>query len=94
MTKAEESRAARLEAALRQALAPASVVVEDESARHAGHAGARAGGETHYKITAVSARFDGVGRLERSRMVHAMLAGEFASGLHALSLTLKSTNEV
>ncbi len=93
MTDKAPTRAARLEATLREALAPALLVVEDESARHAGHAGARPGGESHYKITAVSARFNGLGRLDRSRMVHAMLAGEFAGGLHALSLTLRSTNE-
>ena len=88
------TRAARLEAALRQALEPALLVVEDESARHAGHAGAHPAGETHYKITAVSTRFDGLGRLARSRMVHTLLAPEFSNGLHALSLTLRSTNEV
>ena len=82
------TRAARIETALTAALHPTMLVVEDESARHAGHSGARAGGETHYRVEAMSGRFDGLSRLERSRLVYAVLADEFASGLHALSLTL------
>ena len=85
---APQTRAARIEAALTAALHPTALAVEDESARHAGHAGARAGGQTHYRVAATSARFRGLSRLERSRMVHAVLADEFAGGLHALSLTL------
>ncbi len=87
-TDTQSSRAARIEAALAAALAPVALSVEDESARHAGHAGAREGGQTHYRVRAVSERFRGLTRLERSRLVHSLLADEFACGLHALSLTL------
>jgi BolA protein len=87
-------RAGRLRLALQHALDPVLLEVEDESARHAGHAGAAAGGETHYKVRAVSERFKGLGRLERSRMVHTILANEFPNGLHALSLILRSPDEV
>jgi BolA protein len=93
-TAGQPSRAARIEAALRGALAPARLSVEDESARHAGHAGARAGGQTHYKVSVVSSRFEGMGRLARSRLVHTLLQVEFDTGLHALSLILHAPGEV
>jgi BolA protein len=84
---------------LRAAFAPAHLAIEDESARHAGHAGARAadpdgGGETHYRVAMVAAAFEGRSRVERQRAVHAALASEFASGLHALSLVLRTPAEV
>jgi BolA protein len=90
----DTSRAVRMEACLRAEFAPVDLVVEDESARHAGHAGARAGGETHYAIRLVSDRFTGKGRVERSRMVHSVLADEFAHGLHALALHLRTPSEM
>lgn len=86
-------RAQRLEAALRQALAPERVEIADDSARHAGHAGARPGGETHYSVLVVAAGFHGLSRVERSRRVHALLAAEFAGGMHALALSLRTPEE-
>ncbi len=67
-----------------------SLEVTDESARHAGHAARNglAAGETHYHVSMVSAAFNGLGRVARSRAVHAALEEEFKSGLHALSLSL------
>ncbi|HVB69520.1 MAG TPA: BolA family protein [Acetobacteraceae bacterium] len=88
-----QTRAQRLEAALRQALAPERVAVTDDSARHAGHAGAQPGGETHYSVLVVADAFRGLSRVERSRQVYALLAAEFASGLHALALTLRTPEE-
>jgi BolA protein len=87
------TRAERIEALLQQALQPARMVVTDESAQHAGHAGARAGGETHYQVQLVSPVFAGMSRVGRSRAVHTALAEEFATGLHALSLTLRAPGE-
>ena len=84
------TRAARIEATLASALDPTRLAVEDESALHAGHSGARAGGQTHYRVVATSARFEGLSRIERSRLVHTLLAQEFDTGLHALSLTLSA----
>ena len=86
-------RAERLRSALAAAFPPERLEVVDDSARHAGHAGATAGGETHYSVLLVSPAFRGLGRVERSRAVHAALAGEFAGGLHALSLTLRTPEE-
>ncbi len=87
------SRADRITALLTTAYAPAEVRVVDDSARHAGHAGAAAGGQTHYAVLVVSDAFTGQSRVDRSRAVHATLAGEFGAGLHALSLTLRTRAE-
>ena len=87
------TRAERIAASLTEVFSPASLQVVDESARHAGHAGARPGGQTHYAVHMVAAAFEGQGRVARSRAVHAALAGEFADGLHALALTLRTPAE-
>jgi stress-induced morphogen len=87
------SRAARLHAVLTRDFSPLKLEIHDDSAKHAGHAGAQAGGQTHYSVVIVSASFQGVSRVERSRLVHAALASEFADGLHALSLTLRAPVE-
>lgn len=83
----------RMTAKLEAGLAPTSLQIEDESHRHAGHAGAREGGETHYRIKVASARFAGKGRVERHRMVYALLADEIAQGVHALALHTQAPGE-
>lgn len=88
-----QSRAHRLETTLTRAFAPTLLRVNDDSARHAGHAGARPGGETHYSVLLVSEAFRGKSRVARHRMVHDALQAEFAAGLHALALTLRSPEE-
>ncbi len=87
------SRTARLESVLRDAFAPAVLQVTNDSARHAGHVGARPGGETHYNVLIVAEAFRGMSRVARSRAVHAALADEFAAGMHALALTLRTPEE-
>ncbi len=87
------TRAARIETALREHFAPTVLQVSDDSAHHAGHAGATPGGETHYSLTLVSDRFAGLTRVERHRLVNDALTAEFGGGLHALSLTLKAPGE-
>ncbi len=87
------TRAARIEATLATAFAPAEIVVVDDSHRHAGHAGAAPRGETHYTVAVSSPAFAGMGRLARSRAVHALLDAEFKSGLHALALQLRAPGE-
>ena len=67
--------------------APNRLDIVDESHRHAGHAGARPEGETHFRIVVVSAAFDGKPRIQRQQMVYALLREEFARGLHALAMT-------
>lgn len=83
-------RAGRIQARLTEHFAPTRLLVEDESHLHAGHAGARPGGETHFHVLLASPAFTGRSRVERSRLVHAALAEELAGGLHALRLTLLS----
>jgi stress-induced morphogen len=87
------SRAQRIEAALTRAFAPSVVRVEDDSARHAGHAGARPEGETHFSVLVVAETFRGQTRVARSRAAHEALAAEFQGGLHALALTLRTPEE-
>ncbi len=87
------TRAERLEAALTQAFAPTLLRVMDDSARHAGHIGAQPGGQTHYSVLLVTKAFDGMNRVARSRAVHATLEREFAGGMHALALTLRTPDE-
>jgi stress-induced morphogen len=87
-------RAERIHAALTQGFAPLRLEVVDDSHRHAGHAGARPEGETHYSVLLVSEAFTGMNRVARSRAVHEALASEFAGGLHALALTLRAPAEV
>jgi BolA protein len=86
-------RQSRIAHALSHALSPISLDVVDDSNEHAGHAGARPGGETHYTVNIVSPAFAGKSRVERHRMVNAALAGEFAAGLHALALIAKAPGE-
>jgi stress-induced morphogen len=86
-------RAERLTAALTQAFSPTLLRVEDDSAHHAGHAGAAAGGQTHYSVLLVSPAFRGQNRVARSRAVHAVLEAEFSGGMHALALRLRTPEE-
>ena len=79
--------AERLRARLQDGLAPTRLDLEDESARHAGHAGARAGGESHFRVTIESDRFAGLSRIERQRLVHRLLADDLAGPVHALTIT-------
>ena len=83
----------RIVARLKEALDPISLDVVDESDRHAGHAGARPGGGTHYRVLVVSARFERRSRVERHRLVYDLLTAEFADGLHALALVAKAPGE-
>jgi BolA protein len=78
---------------LRKAFAPDSLDVEDESHQHAGHAGHRPGGETHFRLHIVSEAFRGKSRLERHRMINATLASELAGGVHALAIHATAPGE-
>ena len=69
------------------ALAPSELNLVDESALHAGHAGARPQGESHFRLLIVSATFAGKSRLERQRMVFAALGDHMHTEIHALTLT-------
>jgi BolA protein len=78
---------------LEAAFAPEILAIEDESSHHAGHSGARAGGESHFRVRIVSAAFQGLSRVERQRRVYAVLADEIDAGLHALALSTLTPEE-
>ena len=75
-------------------LAPSALTVIDESHLHAGHAGARPEGETHFRVEIVSAAFDGRSRVDRHRIVNAALAPAFERGLHALAVKARAPSEM
>jgi BolA protein len=87
-------RVARIiEDKLTAALQPISLKVTDESAHHAGHAGARPGGETHFQVEIVSPAFTGQSRVARQRLVYGILADELKAQVHALSLVTLAPGE-
>ena len=71
---------------LTQALAPARLRIVDDSHKHAGHAGAPPGGESHFTVEIVATAFEGQNRVQRQRMVYDALADELAGPVHALAL--------
>lgn len=80
------TRAQRIEHLLTQALSPAALEIIDDSSKHAGHAGARPEGETHYTVRIKAAAFEGLSRVAMQRAVLDALKPEFETGLHALSI--------
>jgi BolA protein len=81
---------------IRQKLAvldPEKVEILDESARHAGHEGAKSGGG-HYFLTIVSPRFSGLSTMARHRLVYAALGEMMRKDIHALSVKAYTLNEV
>jgi len=78
---------------LTSAFAPTRLEIEDDSARHAGHAGANPGGESHFNVTIESAAFSGAAKVARQRMVYRALAEELAGPLHALSVKALAPGE-
>jgi BolA family transcriptional regulator, general stress-responsive regulator len=83
----------RIRDKLTSALNPTTLEIVDESYRHAGHAGARPGGETHFRVEVVAAVFQGKSRLERQRLVYAALKEEMSQQIHALSLVTRAPGE-
>jgi BolA protein len=78
---------------LTRAFNPTALAVVDESHLHAGHAGARDGGESHFRVEIVSEAFAGLSRVARHRRVHDVLAEELRGGVHALAVTARTPDE-
>ena len=78
---------------LEEAFQPERLEVVDDSSRHAGHAGARESGESHFNVVIVSSAFQGLSRVERQRRVNAALKQQFDAGLHALSIQARAPGE-
>lgn len=87
------ARVAQIEQRLRTALTPQRLDIVDDSARHAGHAGARESGGGHYNVTIVSAAFAGKNLIERHRLVYGALGELMHKDIHALSLQALSPDE-
>jgi BolA family transcriptional regulator, general stress-responsive regulator len=79
--------ASRIRSRLDAALSPTRLELMDESARHAGHAGARPEGETHFRLTIVAETFAGKRLVDRQRMVYTALGDLMRTDIHALSIT-------
>lgn len=82
-----------IEAKLKTGLQPQQLDIVDESHLHVGHKSARAEGESHFRVSIVSELFVGRSRIERQRMVFALLDKELATDVHALSLTTRTPEE-
>lgn len=78
---------------LKEAFAPDLIEVTDESHQHAGHAGAHEQGESHFRVKIMAADFAGKSRVERHRMVNAVLEQELKSRVHALALQISAPKE-
>ncbi|OWY40170.1 BolA family transcriptional regulator [Xenophilus sp. AP218F] len=76
-----------------QALEPEHVSIQDDSAQHAGHAGAKSGGG-HYTLTIVSSRFQGLGRVQRHRLIYETLGDLMQSRVHALAIRALAPEEI
>jgi BolA family transcriptional regulator, general stress-responsive regulator len=86
-----DSRVVQLRSALERELTPLKLEIIDDSAKHAGHAGAREGG--HFRVQLVAAAFSGLSQLERHRLVYAAVAPLMGQGVHALSIVAHAPEE-
>lgn len=75
-------------------LAPSRLELQDESAQHAGHSGAAPGGNTHWKLTIVSAAFAGKPTVARHRMIYQALGELMQHPIHALAISAKAPGEI
>jgi BolA protein len=78
---------------LTEAFRPTRLDIQDDSARHAGHAGARPGGESHFNVVIEAAAFAGQPKVVRQRMVYRALTDELAGPVHALSVKALAPGE-
>lgn len=83
----------RIRSKLEAALSPMRLDIQDDSAKHSGHSGAREGGESHFSVLIVSGAFEGLNRVARQRHVNTILAEELAGPVHALSIQAKTPAE-
>ena len=79
---------------LREAFSPESLDVKDVSHLHEGHAGHRAGGQTHFSVYIVSPAFEGKSRIERHRMINSALEAELKASVHALAIKAEAPGEI
>lgn len=87
-----EQRVAAIRAAIEAALAPSALEIEDESHRHAGHAGAK-DGRGHFRVAVVSAAFAGLTPIARHRAVYAAVGELMTTDVHALAISARTPEE-
>lgn len=87
------NRADRIISILTNALKPTRLSLADDSTKHAGHAGAQPGGETHYDLHIESEAFRGKSKVQRHQMIYALIDAEFKTGLHALAIQAVAPGE-
>jgi BolA protein len=87
-----DPRLDQIRARLQAALGPADIVLDDESALHAGHAGAASGGG-HYRLRISSAKFEGLNLVMRHRLVYDSVADMMHKEIHALAITAVAPSE-
>jgi len=85
--------AARIESKLQKAFTPTTLTVTDDSHLHAGHAGARPGGQSHFTVDIKARRFDGLSRVACHRLVNEALREELAGPVHALVIRAQGVGE-
>lgn len=85
--------AAEIEARLHAAFTPTRLVVRDDSASHAGHAGHDSRGESHFTVEITAEGFAGLSRVERQRRINAALADLLKERVHALALRVSAPGE-
>ena len=78
---------------LTEAFTPESIAAIEQSPPHQGHAGHRPGGETHFRVHIVSQAFEGKSRIDRHRMINALLAPELEGSIHALAIKAYAPGE-
>lgn len=89
----ENDRVSMIREKLTKTLDPVSVEIEDDSHRHAGHAGA-AGGGGHFNVSIVAKAFSGKSLIQRHRMVYDAMGDAMNSEIHALSIKAFSPDEI
>jgi len=82
-----------IETILTEHFRPIYLEVRDDSHSHAGHSGARTGGETHYEVVIKAEYFKGMSKIQRHQAIYAALADEFKTGLHALAIRADAPGE-
>ena len=92
MTLPREQRVEAIRAAIAFALAPMSLEIEDESHKHAGHAGAR-DGRGHFRVDVVSEAFAGMTPIARHRAIYAAVGDLMATDIHALAIRARTPGE-
>lgn len=82
-----------IEKKLTEAFQPEKLTVTDESHKHAGHAGARPQGESHFHVHIVADHFNGMSRVKRQQAIYKILSEEMQTDIHALALLVKGSDE-